>query len=198
MGGTNLGTIARSFGCAALLLGLSVVGSEASTLPIGGPSQGIGLGSTSLATITLTDDTSVTSDFFFTLTAAGTLSANATEGTSAGDGSVNPFSITLIDLTSSTQLATDTVPSLNGTQWTVNLNNVGPLNTSDSYELAVVTQCTICTAEPVAVDGNIFIQATPLPTTWAMLFAGLFGVGFLGYRGSKKQSGGLSMQGAAA
>jgi len=36
------------------------------------------------------------------------------------------------------------------------------------------------------------VGATPLPSTWTMLIAGLVGLGFFSYRGSKKNSAALA------
>ncbi len=39
-----------------------------------------------------------------------------------------------------------------------------------------------------AVIGNVSLTATPLPATWTMLLAGFAGLGFITYRGAKKNS----------
>jgi hypothetical protein len=35
---------------------------------------------------------------------------------------------------------------------------------------------------------NVVVSSTPLPSTWTMLVAGFFGIGFFAYRGTKKNS----------
>jgi hypothetical protein len=43
----------------------------------------------------------------------------------------------------------------------------------------------------VTVTGDSPVSATPLPSTWTMLFAGFVGLGFFGYSGSKKNAAAL-------
>jgi hypothetical protein len=42
-----------------------------------------------------------------------------------------------------------------------------------------------------ASDFGSFLVATPLPSTWLMLFSGFAGLGFLSYRGTKKRTAAL-------
>ena len=39
---------------------------------------------------------------------------------------------------------------------------------------------------------NVSVSATPLPSTWTMLIAGFVGLGFLAYRGTKKNSAAIA------
>jgi hypothetical protein len=168
----------RTSAIAAGLLGASAVAAGASTINFGGsaPGTSIGLGSSSLETITLTAPGPITEDFFFTLSASGVLSANALEGTSSGANSLNPFSITLYNVSTSTSLATSSTPVVNGSNESVGLSSVGPLASGVDYELIVsATGAPSPQTYPISIDGNVFISQTPLPGTLPLFASGLAG-----------------------
>lgn len=185
----------RSCGIGVVLLGASMVPLGAATIDYGTPSPGtaIGLGSSQLEEIVISTATSFTEDFYFTLTGAGLFSANAIEGTSAGGNSINPFTMTLFDSSIPSSLATNSTPTVNGSTESIQLSDVQPLNTTDVYELVVSGTTLSGDPFPIAIDGNVTISPSPLPSTWTMLIASLLGLGLFAYRGSKKRSCGVSM-----
>jgi hypothetical protein len=182
-------------------LGASAIPSGAATLVFGGPVTTAGLGGNSLETITLNAGESTPAggvDYFFTLAMAGTFAANATEGTSAGGNSLNPFSMELVNVTGGNLvLASDNSPVANGSQETVTLNSVGPLMAGITYELIVVATDALAPTNPptpVSIDGNVTITPSPLPGTLPLFASSI--VGFWAWK--RKRRNALSLDAAAA
>jgi hypothetical protein len=142
------------------------------------------LGSNPLASITLNNTTPVTTDFFFTPMVAGTTFLSAFEGTSAGGSSLNPFSLTLINLTTSTTVGANNTPVANVTQLSVQLSGV-PFIFGDNYELIVSATASGTDTFPVSIDGNITVNAVnpvPLPPAAWLFGTALVGLGILARR----------------
>ena len=176
----------RSCAIALTLLGVSIAPSGAVTIPPGGgaPGTAIPLGSNPLASITLTSPTSVTTDFFFTPSVAGTTFLSAFEGTSAGGSSLNPFSITLLNLTTSTTVGANNAPVANVTQLSLQLSGL-PFISGDNYELIVSATASGTDTFPVSIDGNITVNAVnpvPLPPAAWLFGTALVGLGILARR----------------
>jgi hypothetical protein len=168
----------RSSAVAGALLAMSVVAASATTIDIGTttPGQTATLGSNPLQDIVLTSSGPFSDDFFFNLTSAGLFSANAIEGTSAGGGAINPFTISLLSVGSTTTtLASSSTPVVSGNNESISLSGVSPL-AAGNYELVVSGTATSGLLFPVDVSGNITISPTPLPGTLALFGSGLVGL----------------------
>jgi hypothetical protein len=96
--------------------------------------------------------------------------------------------------------------SLNGTTWTawgspvsISGSTTNPVSITEPTQGVEFIQYSFGpTGAPYggfggsAVNGIFALSPTPLPSTWTMLIAGFVGLGFLAYRGSKKNTAALA------
>ena len=94
----------------------------------------------------------------------------------------------VIDFTSYTFSGTDHDLTITGTG-TSQIN--GGILQGISFSLTTQLASGTAAGTPTSYSGSV--QTTPLPPAWTMLFASLLGLGFMTYRGSKKQSSAFSM-----
>jgi len=177
------------FGIAAVLLSACALPSMASPIPANtvstpdGPS--IGLGSTSFATLSFTAPGSFDEFFNFQPSTSGTLTANATEGTSFGNNVINPFEIKLVQVTGSVVLADNNIPASGFGSENVSVGGVGLTGGVDYYvEVIGTITGTIPEGETLNIDGNVTIQPSPLPGALALFGSAM--IGFWGYRRRRK------------
>jgi hypothetical protein len=71
------------------------------------------------------------------------------------------------------------------------LSSAGAVLTGIAFTLT--TQLTSTQGNGATTSYSGTITTTPLPPAWTMLFASLLGLGFMAYRGSKKQASAFSM-----
>jgi len=171
---------------ALAFLGVSV-GPSAADIASGGapPGASVGLGTTTLQTIVLPDTSPTTTFYFFTPSVTGTFTINVFEGTSAGGTALSAFAIQLSNLTTATILGTDNTPEAAGSLQFVHLDNL-PFISGNNYQLTVGAQASADNTFPVNVDGNVTVNAVPLPGSILLFGSGLAGLVALGRKRRQK------------
>jgi hypothetical protein len=179
----------RSTTAAIALVSATAISSGATTIQANnsGSPTSIGLGGSDLLGQTEFPSSPFTVDYYFIPTGSLTFSANATETTSAGADSINPFEIQLFQQGNSTALATSSGISVNGSTEQVALSNVA-LSSGVTYFVEVTgTVNSSFSVTGVPINGNVFLTATPLPGGLA-LFAPVM-VGFWAWAKRRKWRG---------
>ncbi len=172
------------FGAAAALLGASVLPSGATTITATStstpPGASIGLGSSPFSTLTFTADGSFTDFFNFEPTASGQLTANALEGTSFGSNVINPFTISLVQVSPNTVLGSNSTPSNGSNTESVSIGGIAVTGGVEYYVEVTgdVTATNVSSTDPLDIDGNVTLQPAPLPGALALFGSAL--VGFWG------------------
>jgi hypothetical protein len=104
----------------------------------------------------------------------------------AGTGGSVFFTFNYVGGGSSTELVTLT----NGVTGLQNFTFSGENDLSSVVFTATTTESPFIQFDDVGVSTDV--STTPLPSTWTGLIAGLVGVGFFAYRGTKKNSTALA------